>query len=85
MGGRSDGRYKGGMRRIAGMGLVLVGLLPVAVLAAVAAWFWSEHMYTVGLSADLTGKAFLTSLVLGDMACLGLGTWLWRGAAKRAV
>jgi len=73
------------MRRVAGIMLVLIGLLPIAALAAGIYWVASEHMYTVGLSADLTGKAALTGLALADLACLGLGTWLWRGGAKRAA
>ena len=83
--GPGNGDYKGAMRRIAGMGLVLLGALPVLLLAAVGGWLWAEHMYTVGISVDPKALGKLASIVLADLACLAVGTWLWLGAGKSAA
>ncbi|HWD26637.1 MAG TPA: hypothetical protein VG387_05705 [Rhizomicrobium sp.] len=71
------------MRRIAGVVLVLIGLLPLAAAAIV--WAWARYTYTVGLSADLQGKAALAGLAATAVACLGLGTWLLWGGARSAA
>jgi hypothetical protein len=73
------------MRRVAGTLLLLIGLLPVALLAALAIWLYTTHMYTVGLSTTLTGKGALAGLAVTDLVCLGLGTWLWHRVPKRAA
>lgn len=73
------------MRRIAGIVLLLIGALPLVALAGLAAWIWSQHIYTVGLSADLQGKAALAGLAATAVACLGLGTWLLWGGARSAA
>jgi hypothetical protein len=73
------------MRRTAGILLLLAGLLPLGALAVAAYWLWVQHMYTIGLSANLQGEGTLAGLLLADLACLVLGTWLVRGRTKGAV
>ena len=60
------------MRRLIGVTLVFVGLMPVACLL----FIWSKHMYTVGLSADNRGIIVLALLGLTDLSCLCGGLYL---------
>jgi heme/copper-type cytochrome/quinol oxidase subunit 1 len=62
------------MRRVAGVTLLVMGILPVGL--ASAAYVWSHHMYTVGLSVDARGAVFLAIILVAEFCCLGGGLYL---------
>ena len=73
------------MKRVSAALLVTIGVLPPVALAGLAFWLYATHMDTIGISVTATGEAAVAGLVLADLACLVLGTWLWRTAGRRAA
>lgn len=65
------------MRRLLGLSLVALGLLPLVGLFAVY-WIWAQHMYTVGLSADAKGVTMLVAVAVLDLSLLFAGVYLLR-------
>ena len=58
------------MKRLIGAVLLCFGILPLLALA------WTKHMYTVGISLDMRAIVVVTTLVIADVACIGIGLHL---------
>jgi hypothetical protein len=61
------------MRRPIGIALLVLGVLPVVLVAA--GWIvWKDHMYTLGISLGV--EKVLAGLLVTAMICLAVGLYL---------
>jgi len=65
------------MRRMMGVGLIIVGLAPIVAFLA-----WWSHQYVVGIDLDLRAALFLGTFALLDAACIWYAFHLIRGSGR---
>ena len=71
------------MRRVIGVALIVLGILPITALAAVAFWTWARHIYTIGLTVDAQGASALIGIGMADLLCVCAGVYLVSGARRQ--